>query len=428
VFLLKNILIISFFFPPMMEIGGVRIIGLAKNLPLFGWNPIILTPVLPGEPDKAIRIIQTPYDNVIEKWKKRVGLNPKMTLNTQFNVEVREKNHLSILDRCAVLPNEMISYPDDKIGWYDYALIAGENILNNEEVDAIFSSAYPFTCHLIAKTLAEKYRIPWIADFRDLWTQNHYSVHTKIRTFFERQLELKTISEASVITTVSAPLADKLKELHSTKPVLTIQNGFDPEMLNHNTPVSLKFSIVYTGVLYQGKRDPNQLFKVINELCEEKFFKRSDIVIDFYGSSEQWLQEDICRYHLADIVNIHGWVSRENSLHIQREAQILLLLTWEDPAEKGVYTGKLFDYLAACRPVLSMGYSEGGVIKDLLDQTQVGVHISNERELKEYLSTAYHEYIETGVVKYHGIDAEVMKYSHREMAKKFAEVLDRVLK
>ena len=76
---------------------------------------------------------------------------------------------------------------------------------------------------------------------------------------------------------------------------------------------------------------------------------------------------------------------------------------------------------------LSIGYTDGGVVKELLDQTQAGVHVSNEEELKKYLMQAYREYKETGVVKYHGIESEVMKYSHREMAKKFAEVLDTIV-
>lgn len=76
--------------------------------------------------------------------------------------------------------------------------------------------------------------------------------------------------------------------------------------------------------------------------------------------------------------------------------------------------------------LLVMGYTNGGVVKELLDQTQAGVHCSNEAELREYLLKAYQEYKELGAVQYHGIEAEVMKYSHREMARKFAEVLDEV--
>lgn len=124
---------------------------------------------------------------------------------------------------------------------------------------------------------------------------------------------------------------------------------------------------------------------------------------------------------------LRGQVPRETAIAQQRKAQILLLLTWNNTQEKGVYTGKLFDYLAARRPILSLGYTGGGVIKELLDQTQAGVHCSNEAELKDYLIKAYREYKEQGAVQYRGITAEVMKYSHRKMARKFADVLEDVV-
>jgi hypothetical protein len=75
-------------------------------------------------------------------------------------------------------------------------------------------------------------------------------------------------------------------------------------------------------------------------------------------------------------------ISREESIHEQRKAQVLLLLTWNHPAEKGVYTGKLFDYLAAQRPVLAMGIP-GSVIEELLDETQAGTICIKYRGIKK---------------------------------------------
>ena len=193
------------------------------------------------------------------------------------------------------------------------------------------------------------------------------------------------------------------------------------------------FKIVYTGVLYKGKRDPAQLFEVIRDLCESGHINRADVKIDFFGYPsfgryECWLEEDITKNHLEDVVTLHSKVPRDAAIREQRKAQMLLLLTWDNSKEDGVYTGKLFEYLAARRPILSLGYTGGGVIKDLLMQTQAGVHVGNIEELKVAVLTAYHEFKESGAVQYRGIDAEVMKYSHKEMARNFAQVLDTVLK
>lgn len=406
----------------MADIGGLRAHGLARFLPFYGWNPVVLTPPLPGEPDPGMRCIQTPYDDVVAGWKKRMGLRPQQTVSEQFAIKTEKNNH-SISDYLAILPNEFISYPDPQIGWYDHAVAAGQKLIRKEQIDAIISSSYPVTCHLIASTLSKENHLPWIADFRDLWTQNHYFTHTPLRNFFERRLELTTIGQASALTTVSRPLANNLGKLHEGKQVFPVPNGFDPAILNPGVPAGDPFSIVYTGMLYQGKRDPAQLFLVLRELLTERIIPREEVRIDLFGPHEDWLLDEIRKFDLQGIVHVHEQVPREISIAEQRKAQILLLLTWNDPGEAGVYTGKVFEYLAARRPILSMGFPGGGVVKELLDRTHAGVHVSGTAGLKEYLRNAYREYREVGEVSYHGIGDEVMKYSHEEMAGKFAEIL-----
>ena len=150
-------------------------------------------------------------------------------------------------------------------------------------------------------------------------------------------------------------------------------------------------------------------------------------MIDFYGYDEGWLERDVERYGLQDIVNVHGLVPREKALKKQREAQILLLLTWNDPTERGVYTGKVFEYLAARRPILSMGIS-GGVVEELLKETNAGVHTSTQEELERALKKYYQEFKRKGRVGYCGISAKIERYSQREMARKFAVVLDTLAK
>ena len=299
--------------------------------------------------------------------EKNLQNQSQKIFNSQLHIK-RKKDRPSAIEHFTDIPYEIITYPDEKIGWYEHAIIAGEKILQTQQIDAILSSSRPETCHLIANTLSRNYHIPWVADFRDLWSQNHYSTYSQIKKYFEKKLEIRTLKQASAITTVSQPLADTLATLHKNKKIYPVNNGFDPELLNHDTTTDKCFTIVYTGDLYQGKRDPEQLFAVIHDLCDKDLIKRDDITIHFFGypaseSSEDWLQEDISKYHLQDLVVLHGKVSHETAISEQRKAQILLLLSWNNPEERGVYTGKLFEYLAARRPILSFGYSNGGVIK-----------------------------------------------------------------
>lgn len=410
----------------MRDIGGLRLYGLAKYLPTYGWNPIILTSPLPGDPDLELQIIQTPYEDVVSQWKKRFGLNPKKTLNKQFDISP-EKDQFSVIDRLAFLPGEVITYPDDKIGWYDYAVRAGDEFLQRKHVDLIFSSSFPATCHLIARDLAEKYHIRWVADLRDLWTQNPYLNHCAIRKFFERRLELKTLGKANALVTVSEPLAADLQRLHDHTPVHVIKNGFNPDDACYDLPMlSDKFTITYTGGLYNGKRDPKLLFEALGYLLSEGIIDPDRVEVRFFGSQDPWLFEEIRQYHLENIVKICGPVPRSVALQKQRESQLLLLLLWDNPQDQGVYTGKVFEYLAARRPILAVGGPDNCVVEGLLRETGAGAYVRSLEELRHTLLDCYNEFTERGCVPYAGVEEKIMQHNQENMAKKFSGLFNAV--
>ena len=419
---MKKILIISYYFPSSTAVGGLRIHGLAKYLSEFGWEAIILTTALPDNPNMQFRVIQTPYYDVIASWKKRFGLKPEEGVKKQYGITIH-KNKKSMIDFILIFLSEIIAYPDAQKGWYNYAVKAGSEILENENIDAIISSSSPVTCHLIANALKTKYNIPWIADLRDLWTQNHYYQYSPIRRFIERRLEIKTLSKADALVTVSKDLAETLGTLHKEKRIYTIRNGFDPQEMNiSHVDLTNKFTITYTGILYQGKRDPSKLFKSLHDLISEGKLNPKEIEVRFYGPKEDWMGKEIEIYRLQGIVNEYGVISRNFALEKQRESQVLLLLLWDNPEEIGVYTGKIFEYLAARRPILATGGPKG-VVKELLVETNSGMYATSVDDVKKALEEYYNEYKLKDNVSYKGERAKIDKYSQREMARKFAEVL-----
>jgi len=422
---MKKILMISYYFTKNEFIGAIRLQGLAKYLPEFGWEPIILTSTNKKNSQDKYPVFKA-YDPGLFTWiKRKIGVKKNQSMADFLNIQ-KHSNGIGPKKIIINLGRELFAYPDVTKNWYPFALETANEILKNYDIEAIISSSSPVTTHLIASTLKRKYNIIWLADLRDLWTQNHYYKYSVFRKSIEKKMEKKSLKSADAIITISEPLVYELKKIHVDKPVFSILNGFDLEKLNFNPPDFNYFSICYTGNLYQGRRDPGQLLAAISKLCKEGKINKKVLRIDFFGNYGNWLTREIEKFNLQDVFTLHGNVMREIAIENQCKAQLLLLLTWNDPAEKGVYTGKLFDYLAARRPILSLGYTDGGVVKELLDQTQAGVHCSNEAELREYLLKAYREYKELGAVQYRGIEAEVMKYSHREMARKFAEVLEEV--
>lgn len=319
---------------------------------------------------------------------------------------------------------ELVHYPDAEKGWKPFGVKAGDELLRKEDIDAMISSSSPVTTHIIAKELKNKYNILWVADFRDLWTQNHNYPYSKLRKFFEKRLEIKTLTTADAFVTVSSPMTEKLKMLHKGKSAYTITNGFDPEkMSDGKADLTSKFTITYTGQIYT-KQDPSKLLVALKDLISEKTLDTGNVSVRFYGPENKLLARKIEEYRLAAVVRQYGVVSREVSFEKQRESQLLLQLNYEDEKEKGLYSGKIFEYLAARRPILATGGFGNDVVEALIDETNSGNYCPKTEDIKKALRQSYSEYKSHGKVSYKGNVEKISKYSYREMARKFAEILD----
>ncbi|HOO53392.1 MAG TPA: glycosyltransferase [Methanothrix sp.] len=425
---MRKVLIIGYYFNYTNHIASRRLRGLGKYLPDFGWEPTILT--VKNEIPKTeqrlqnINVIDLPYEDKIHLTRRRLGIESNGSIHEYFKTKSK-KNKNTVLNMLINFWKEVFAYPDAQKSWYKPALRRCDQLLREEDFEAVISSSGPVTSHLIANYLKTNYGFPWIADLRDLWTQSHYYQYSIPREYIERRLEVNTLCLADALVTVSAPWADKLKELHKGKNCYVITNGYDPEEVATDVPdLSKKFTILYSGELYNGKRDPEPLFAALNELLSTNYINDEDVEIEFFGNlSGGWLEEDVKKYGLESIVKINGIIPREEVTRKQKSAQILLLLTWNHPDESGTYTGKVFEYLAAKRPILSLGVS-GSVLEELLSETNAGVHASNQEQTTMYLKNLFDDYLKDKRVKYHGIDAKIEEYSHREMAKKFSTILE----
>ena len=413
---MKKVLIIAYYW-------GTRIPGLAKYLPEFGWQPIILTAPMGGNPDSRVRIIETPYRDVLVFWKRLFRLNPNEGLRRGIKGRFGITSKKSLMDYILTFGGEIVNYPDGYRGWKPFAIKAGDELLQQEDIQAMISSSSPITCHLIARELKIKHKIPWAADFRDLWTQNHNYSYSRFRKLFDRRLELKTLSEADALVTVSQPWADKLSTLHKGKTAYAITCGFDSEIVN-TPPANLtaKFTITYTGAIYSGKHDPAKLFAALQELISNGTMNPDDIEVRFYGHKNAWLDRDIEHYGLSGIVKQYGLVPRDVAVGKQRESQLLLRLKWENPQERGAYSGKIFEYLAARRPILATGGSED-VVSELFDETKAGICALTVEDIESVLKDLYREYKRKGKIAYKGEESKINKYTHQEISRSFSEIL-----
>ena len=421
---MKKVLIIAH-----LLMASPRIPGLARYLPEFGWEPIIVTAPTGSKSESNLTIIETDYSETLGFWKKLFGIHPNQDDKARFKARLGINSRTSLIDFALTRVGEIANYPDSDKGWKPFALKAGAEILGKEKIDAIISSSSPVTSHIIASELKAKHHVPWLAELRDLWSQNHNYGYSPARRWIDRRLEVKTLKSSDVLVTVSEPWAEKLSRLHYGKQTRTITNGFDPaEIDSKSIRLTPKFSISYTGMIYPGKQDITRLFAALQTLISSKVIDPARLEVRFYGSQEAWLDKEIERFGIKGIAVQHGQVAKNVALQKQRESQLLLLLDWDDPEERGIYPGKIFEYLAAKRPVLATGGNQDGVVAGLLKSSGAGMWAGDTEAVIEALSQFYSEFKAQGKLVWRGKDSEVQKYSYREMAKKFAEVLDDITK
>lgn len=434
---MKKVLVIANLFH-----SSPRIPGIAAYLPEHNWRVIIVTPPLgkdfaytyapPQNFFSNTEIIEVPYrGDILWFWRKILkrifNTKEKNSLTESIKERVGASKKSSIIDNVLFFYQSVFGYPDTEKYWIRPVLKMLRPLLKKEKIDVILStSPYP-TNHLIAEKIKKEFEIPWVADFRDPWSQNHNYPYGKIRRWFDTRLEKKILAVADAVVAASPEYAEK-EGLLLQKKCSVITNGFDGALLNKSQDIfPKKFTLCYTGRIYLGKQNPLHLLRAVKELIDEKKIDAEKISIDFFGETSAWLQEQIHTLNLDSIALLHGTVPREEILRKQRESHILVIFSWEDKKERGVYPKKIFEYFASQRPIFITGGTNDEGIKNIIRETNAGTSATTIHEIKEQLLIFYIEYDKTNTVHFRGDMEKIKKYTYYEMAKKFASIFTEVI-
>ena len=421
---MKKVLIIGSIWP--YHQGAARLPGLAKYLAEFGWEPVVLTQPLPGNTDLGFRVLKVPYRNMSSSILQRFGFNPKQSFKKQVSQKLGVTARKSFIDFIFLRLSEILTYPDGNKGWKSPAIKAGSRLLEKEDIRAIISISPPLMSNIIARKLKVKHGIPWIADFPHLWSQNNGYPYSPLRRFFDRRLELKTLSKADRLITINQPLAAEFGRLHRRKAVYAISHGFDPETLNI-PPAKLtdKFSITYTGSFSPSIKEPTKLFMTLHKLIKKGVIDPERVEIRLFGPPEIWIDADIERYRLSGIAKQYGVVPQEVAFARQRESQLLLIPKIGEVGQTGILSLKFFEYLAARRPILAIG-GHKDIVDEKLKETGAGRVAATDEEITQALGELYREYLQNGKLACRANEQNIGKYSQQRMAEEFAQVLDNI--
>ncbi|QCK14793.1 glycosyltransferase family 4 protein [Mangrovivirga cuniculi] len=427
---MHNILIISYYWPPSGGGGVQRWLKFTKYLPEFGVNPVVFTPENPTFAFKDESLLKD-IDNELEVikfpiWEPYKLLPGKSDSEKKAGQAFDNKNR-TLLQEMIVWARGNLIVPDPRVFWVKPSVKFLSQWLKDRNIDLIISTGPPHSMHLIGEKLSKKTGIPWIADFRDPWSEWHQLKHLKVSApvlKIHRMYEKKVFKNAKAVITVSPGMADDLGRLGATN-VKVISNGFDhediPERLNELSPE--KFLISYVGTI-DDLRDPKPFLEALKQWLEEHPERIEETEVRIHGIiSESFFGDMLTDQTLKDVVKIGKYLSHDEVFDLVGRSAALLLLLSKFSNSKGFLTGKLFEYVASGRPIIGV-IDENGDAAELIRDGECGwvADPDDINKIKGNIESAYNRYIENQNKGY-----KIRKespYSRKNLTKKLASVIE----
>lgn len=427
---MKKVLIITYYWPPAGGAGVQRALKFVKYLPQFGWQPIVLTVQNPDSPvDDKTLLNDIPPECKVYKTKSvepfdlyKILTGKKKSQKIPSDVIANSKN-LSFPEKVLRWIRINLFVPDAKIGWKYYAVRKAEEIIKKENIDLLFSTSPPHTVALIAKKIARKSKLKWIADFRDPWLEIVYyqSVKRNVLTkIIDSKLEKGVLNAADVIVTITNDMVKLFKTKVGEKNYQIIPNGFDEsdfqEIQNKNKEY---FQIAYTGVITKS-RVPLSFLNALNKMIYMDKIKNIKFVVA--GKSCLEFKEAIKKYQLENYVDEKGYLPHHESTKILQTSDNLLLVIDNLPNNKGVLTGKIFEYLGAKIPIYAIGPIDGDA-NIIIKSTDSGIMIEHgdDNSAYELLIKMYRNWKENK----NEFSFKVEQYSRKYLTKKLTEIFNK---
>ncbi len=398
---MKRLLLIAFYFPPRNNVACYRSGCFAKFLPQHGWLPTVVCQDWPADrPDSDPDFVGAFPDSV-----EIHRVPPPPERGFYQRVLLRKVAPYLWPHRAPIL-------------WWRQARQQIRSLLETTRFDAIWATSDPLTPLALALDASRSSGIPWAADLRDCLNVQSFGSWYK-RSFFRRQ-ERRLCRAADRVITVSEGLAEALEGITGNR-VSIIPNGFDPSLLpSEKQSPNRVFTILYAGTLVVGRQDPRPVFRAL-ELCLQRgHIPPADVELLFLGTKPESVKQVLADVSQALPVRVLPRLPHRAALALQSQASVLLLLA--HAAERGIMTGKVFDYLAAGRPILAVP-DDRHTTSVLLKATGAGMAVTDVESIARQLSEWYGRWRLDRSFNVQRNETEIGRYSRAVQAGELARIL-----
>jgi glycosyltransferase involved in cell wall biosynthesis len=380
-----RILLCAYYFPPIGTPRSYRWKEFVKRLSAKGWDIDVLTirtsrshpnhdpELLENIPDQ-VRIFRT-YPGIMHHLSSLLlsdanGVEKDALLNS-----IRRKIGRLLF---GFFENGLryLFIPDEAATWLPFALLKGYGLKKENSYDFIISSGFPFTCHILGFIVKQFNRgVSWIADYGDPWVNNPLLPMPKWRSYTDEKIESKILKSANKLVVTTEETKEHYLSLYPFlrhEKIKVISQGSSPEEFNEITPEPThKFRIVHTGKFYKVN-EPLILLDALKQL--KQIWKDLELVI-----TANLVNYDYKRYiennGLSEIVRFVGFVPHQQAISLQKGASVLLLVGHRGGMQ---VPGKIYEYIAAQRPILSIKNGEDDLSAKLVEKLNRGIIVQND--------------------------------------------------
>jgi len=442
---MKNVLIISYAFPPLSIAGTFRPMRFVRHLRKFGWEPTVISvegredlprdETLLSQIPKGLKVYRTKAWGpstlrIMNDHPTAPGM--KRFENNDFSATLKRIRRDLIHSL-----NNMISIPDPLIYWVPKVVELGKELGRKIGFDAVLTTSPPHSTHFAGLILSRQLGLPWISDFRDPWVDNIYFEGKKgrLRRYMEEWLErLIMRSSAGTIANTEPNRRSLLDRYHGILPpakVVTITNGFDRDFMNSIPPKKFdKFTLCHSGALY-SLLDTHFIFEAFArwlETIKSTGPNMPPAQFVFIGTNEAGLRPIIDKYGIQDHVHFISRVSHETAISYTKAADLLLVNIGLKENEKasGWIPLKIYDYLGCRKPILGI-LPDRGAAAEIIRSNQSGYVVSepDHRSVADILSKHYRLYmnnnLQTPLLNH---NPELDQYEVVHLTRKLADVLE----
>lgn len=417
----KKVLVITYYWPPSGGSGVQRWLKFVKYFRNFGIEPIVLTvdPDFATYPNYDFTFLdEIPKEIEIHRTKAKspFALYSKVRHKEVPKVGFSGEKKARLIEKIMRFIRGNFFIPDARIGWNRFAIEKARELIKTNNFDCVITTSPPHSSQLIGLALKKEFNIKWIADLRDPWTEIYYNKELYRTSFAKKKdfrLEQLCLQKADKVVVVS-PAIKRLFGTHRTEildKIRVIPNGYDEDDFREKINDSLNQKVIrYVGNL--GEQYPIEGF--LNAFAKV-LEKDNEWTLEFIGNCHQGVKQKVSELGLSNSVVFISYVDHKKAIEYMLKASVLLMIIPDIENNKGILTGKLFEYLATGNPILNIGPKEGDAAA-ILNENAVSITLNSTESDKmvEFILNSNRQRVS---------NSQKDKFSRKNLTKEIAELI-----